>query len=80
MVELTFSHCKKSKTVTYFLPEFSSLNRDVLGAVIQNGSSENFEIVFSKYHGGNVASTFFCLSLFSFVPEKPHVDPKTHCF
>ena len=80
MVKLTFSHCKKSKAVTYFLPGFSSLKRDVLGAVIRNGSSRNFEIVFFKYHSGNVTPKFFCFNLFSSAPEKPHVDPKTHCF
>ena len=50
---------------------------------IRNGSTKVFWTPDQSFFGHltkNLALRPFCSSLFSSVPEKPHVDPKKHCF
>ena len=72
---------QKSKTVTRFLPGFSSWKRDVFGCHNSKWLDQQFwNEVFLGYPIQNVALKFFCFSLFRFVPEKPLMEPKTTLF
>ena len=57
-----------------------SLEQRGLGAATQYVSTKSFNKVFSRDLTKNVAFKIACFRLFSFMPEKPQVDPKTHCF
>ena len=80
-LKLAFGHCKNSRTVNYlFLLGFSFMTKGRLGAAVQNGSTKNFETKCCGYLTKNVTLQFILVIILSFVPEKPHVDPKNIVF
>ena len=76
MFELTFGRCKDWKSVIFFCLGFFIFEKGRLDAKIQNGKTENFEEASFGDFTKNLPFKSFCLRLFSFTPEKPHVDPK----
>ena len=81
MFEPTFGHFKNRKTVTYSLPGFSSQKTDVWVPQFKNRSIKTFEKTSFKYFiEDRNNQNFLCTKLFSFVLEKPHVDPEKHGF
>ena len=79
-VELTFDCCQNSNTVTCSLPGFFSLKRNICVPQFKMAQSNNSELKFIGYLTENLALKIFHFSLFNFVPEWPHVDPKNIVF
>ena len=72
---------ENSNPFMYFLPWFFILEKVRLGAAIQHGSTENFEIkFFGCFYRNILALKLFWSRRFSLVPEKPHLDPKNIVF
>ena len=79
-VELTFGCCQNSNTVTCSLPGFSFLKGDVCVPQFKMAQSNNSELKFIGYLTEKLALKMFYFSLFNFVPERPHADPKNTVF
>ena len=80
MVDLTFNRWESSKNSHVLSSRIFILEKALWGGAIRNGSTKNFKMMIFGYLTKYGAFDVFCFSLFAFVPEKPHVDPKKHCF
>ena len=81
VVEQTSGRCQSSKTVTFCLPRFLSLEELSLSSAVRNGSTKNFKKLFLFGYFTKQR----CIQTVSFYPaqicaEKPLVDPKNIVF